>query len=894
MPDFLSLEWHEVDELTQEDDEDWLLAQAAFVTKCKDPAVGKGKAKAKAKLQLRRPRAGETAVGKERRTSAAAARALDNALRLVDLREGKGLAEFLPACGEGQPFVTRPLLVCHFDECSVNLAWCNWMMYSQGLRLIGIRDIYHREWNDTQLALKASGLWSLVLLTTVAFNFVYGPWNGSKFFSELQEACQDFAKRTNCSSPLFEVLYSEIAAEQGLRATGSLAQKQKVLTALPKSRGLRTRGPRVAMRRWFSWIEAATWHSECWWSRVLILAYAGVRSGLFHSLDDCPLLQDGQVPTSAPPDASDEAKAVASAAHTVASASASSAAAPPEATAATSDERLVKGKTKEEQELRRECKNTMYVALAIMCRPGVRDKVNMVVAFSAPFASKHSEHTITAKTPEGSKEYYLQQCHFAWAKPMVEVARKLQDLTTLRLMGMTDTFGHLKGAMSESTSRQVSLEDELAQTSLRFVCHLLRSRGGSMMVHRNWPLLLALFISDSDEVKQEGLRLLRQHWADFQAVKLFAGASRVVATMVGRSPFQCTFAREAAEVAAGGGAEGWVLWQLSTVARQIFSGFGQTKVVEDGIGKVRDHEDFDVKNKKVSLRAQWSSLREEKVLEMHGRREVTVLQEDEAPASEPVTWDSCMHHSNKHECSLGLRPLVGKATWPTLTAQSCQALPLEMCLFRHCVRADDIGALESHWKCAFVDSCTVLREVSTDKHCLALGHVGFATQLQWPLLVRSHADQQLCELDTGPNTRPEPLPILNFSDWQIVPSEAVSPSRRFLLGGCKLQTSMGLCLHLMGAPRDIHKYAAEHAFFDIAKPILDKLAAEEGLPKAATLYAQVEQLLAKLLPDKSPEQLQEILRQRGLRAKPYLLPEEISEELVEEMCDPDTAKAVKD
>ena len=119
---------------------------------------------------------GATNVVLERTAASAQTRALDKALFVA---RGHGLAIFVCRVWEEREFGSRPLLVLYMDEASCNMAMSQWMLYHSNLRVIRIRDIFHREWNDVQLALKQAGLWWVVVLTSVAFNFVYGPWQGS-------------------------------------------------------------------------------------------------------------------------------------------------------------------------------------------------------------------------------------------------------------------------------------------------------------------------------------------------------------------------------------------------------------------------------------------------------------------------------------------------------------------------------------------------------------------------------------------------------------------------------------------------------------------------------------------------------------------------------------------
>ena len=110
----------------------------------------------------------------QRKSSQATVQALDNAL--VHSRK-RGLVEFVATEGANpaKRLRDRPLLVLHFDEGSPNLAAGQWLLYKAEVRMCFIRDVFHREWSDTCLAAKASGLWHVVLLTSVLHNLPYGP-----------------------------------------------------------------------------------------------------------------------------------------------------------------------------------------------------------------------------------------------------------------------------------------------------------------------------------------------------------------------------------------------------------------------------------------------------------------------------------------------------------------------------------------------------------------------------------------------------------------------------------------------------------------------------------------------------------------------------------------------
>ena len=111
-----------------------------------------------------------------RQTSHAVLRALDNGLLQC---RGAGLATFLPAEEDKLvPLSSRNTLVLTSDEGSPSMAMGQWLQYKSKLRILVMRDIFHREWNGASNSINCVGMWGTVLLTTMAFNLPYGLGTG--------------------------------------------------------------------------------------------------------------------------------------------------------------------------------------------------------------------------------------------------------------------------------------------------------------------------------------------------------------------------------------------------------------------------------------------------------------------------------------------------------------------------------------------------------------------------------------------------------------------------------------------------------------------------------------------------------------------------------------------
>eukprot|EP00974_Lingulodinium_polyedra_P041032 3943298-Lingulodinium_polyedra.AAC.1 len=107
-----------------------------------------------------------------------------------------------------------------------------WLTYSAGLRVLGLRDVFHREWNDTKAAVKAGGLWWVVVWTIVVYNLPYGPWDGGSWWQKMLEASQAAQQHSGPSGLLFGAFYPKICADRGDAPTGTLQHKQAVLESL--------------------------------------------------------------------------------------------------------------------------------------------------------------------------------------------------------------------------------------------------------------------------------------------------------------------------------------------------------------------------------------------------------------------------------------------------------------------------------------------------------------------------------------------------------------------------------------------------------------------------------------------------------------------------------------
>ena len=881
--DLLLGQWEEPERLDDQDREAWYQEEAEFF---KNKAANKAKTKAKAKAK-KRGGGGNQVVVKSRLAASRLTRSVDHALRNA---RGKGLDAFLAdAPGSDAPLGQRPSLNLFFDEASPNIAMYLWLAYHKKLRVVGIRDIFHRQWNDVMNAIKAAGLWWAVLLTSVAFNLPYGPWQGSAWFGKLQEGAAHLLEHSPSGSKLTDALYAAMCNDRGEEPTGAAAHRKQVLRDNLRGKAFERKGPRVALKRWFSWLQAAAWHDECWHSRLLVILFLGMKSRVYKSAADTPYFggAEGKFGGAAEQveSSDDETKDAKEAAKVPAAAKAASSKAPshPEDEGAAEDRRVATGNV-EVAALRKKCKNTLYVAAAALSTSGLQRQVRLITALANPLYDVHAENARDARAPPDVLFYYVSMAKGVWVEPLRKVCRLLTDAATLRDLGCETVLDRLNkpGKLPQALQEDLDEQDALAVNAWDLAVALLRTRGGSMMWHSGrWPGLLALFASENVSDRIRALQNLKDSWAAFADARDKAKVSTFLGKVTMKSPFATTVMSEAAAVATDDSlGEDEVLRRLDALAKSIFTGWGQTKVVEDGIRELRDVEQRGTTNKKVAAIRQLGILRDRKVIALHKREEF----EPTTPAVTPkATTPWSTFTAKGTEPTIEIDSLTGAASWPTLSAQTYQVIAAEMALVARAHATDGWEDASGCWKCLFVPTGACLKKKDVeDEFWVNLGHVGYVALLVWPLVRQSSkGGRHVFSLAVDEETaEPTWAIVCNWDEYEVVPCSPVSPATLYRFFHSRFPKTLGVVLRQDGDALSILRHAAEQAFWRLPKTQLDKLARDRGVrvddPSLLTL---LEALVRDILDGADEAQIDAILAKRAV-APPARFPTDLPTEVI--------------
>ena len=123
--------------------------------------------------------------------------------------------------------------------------------------------------------------------------------------------------------------------------------------------------------------------------------------------------------------------------------------------------------------------------------------------------------------------------------------------------------------------------------------------------------------------------------------------------------------------------------EVQAWATQVFSGWGTTKLVGDGLCVLRDRGQRDSKRNQVRCLKQWDVLRKSGLMEGHRREQVQdPLDVGEPRPAAPV--EHSIHSATGHEGSADLDHITDRRDWTSLTAASEMSVQGLLAVMRHC------------------------------------------------------------------------------------------------------------------------------------------------------------------------------------------------------------------
>lgn len=138
---------------------------------------------------------------------------------------------------------------------------------------------------------------------------------------------------------------------------------------------------------------------------------------------------------------------------------------------------------------------------------------------------------------------------------------------------------------------------------------------------------------------------------------------------------------------------------------------------------------------------------------------------------------------------------------------------------------------------------------------------------------------------------------LDLDEYEVIPTEAVSPLRLYVALGRKPGPDAGIALLQKGPAESVLANAARHAFWDITGKSLERLLLAEGLdseaPDSSDTYASVSALVQHALGSPSPAELDEIMLLRAQTPDGFT-PEELPPEVLASVGDAEDQQMQED
>lgn len=315
--------------------------------------------------------------------------------------------------------------------------------------------------------------------------------------------------------------------------------------------------------------------------------------------------------------------------------------------------------------------------------------------------------------------------------------------------------------------------------------------------------------------------------------------------------------------------------QVEAYLRQLWGGFGQSKVVEDTCQKLRSAETEEQSNKKVSLTRAWWGPSRSGALATHGRDEVASSSDQSgipAPSRAPRSLFYPPLNAKAAQASadkgVDLRKVKGKQTWPTFSPQSVRRVLAASSLLRHCWEHDCWEDGPNKWMCTLVPQGSIFKKDDSPDLLISWGHVWSTCLMAWrvvPVVVAgvTYYTLKAPSIDNPMDVFDFPV-VLDYTAYKVIPCSLVSPLHMWLVAGTRKRSTLhGLAWKQTGGEEEVLKVCAEQGFMNIPQELLPAICDVVGVPSetGAPRELLVAALLAHFFPDKSAEDIAAIMKQ---------------------------------
>ena len=436
-------------------------------------------------------------------------------------------------------------------------------------------------------------------------------------------------------NPLYTAMYELMCQDLQLPVEGTATHKRLVFDMSFQGPAFNSKGTKVSLNRWFAWLEAASFFVQGWYVRMMCILCIGQTMGIYKSWMDFPLWSH-VVGKPAEETEQEEAEAVSDAqAAEEAAAAASAVASMSESHKPPSEDKAAMkyglGGNDEIQQLRKSCRNTLFVALNIMCKDGMHLLVLLILELVRPFWTEHSSDARHCRDPQKTIELYVAAVQESHMSTVNRCASLLMNLPVLTRIGFNITFGLGLAKGLKVSDDLVHAQSVHALQAVNQFYSLAYHRITSMLWHcACWPGRLAELLSDDRELVHNCLDDLLRDFKIYQVALQKAVSSSFLVNICASSPFCTRVMREIACIltvhheATMDERKAMVI----KYSRLIFNSWGQTKICEYTFKELRDREQRDTTCSNLSNLSYYAYMTNMRTFQMHERVEAQPCQHE--------------------------------------------------------------------------------------------------------------------------------------------------------------------------------------------------------------------------------------------------------------------------
>lgn len=637
-------------------------------------------------------------------------------------------------------------------------------------------------------------------------------------------------------------------AQHNVPGFGSLDHQKFLFQELAGDDLFKAKGPRVAMRRWMSWLTSMRTFIGKWHTMLLVLTWIGLRSGFYSDAKSVPLLGSQS--------------SVAVKALSVEEVAKSESRAGDDNT----DRKL--------QSMREKAVNTLHLVSMVLGDMARYRFCRILVELSEPVSTAHSKEATQMKGDNSVIEYYLAYSRGGYNFVLRKIFGLLCKPAALDAMGfLLDVDFSMEAGKATSSNDEVPaiflpaqeavIQEEavFAEKAWLFALNLCRTRALSMSSHTHaFPNLFVLLLSPSGTIRKSGLGICEEAWTALAAVEVAALSRPALARLIKAIPWaDWTIPREILLLLAQ--VEFKVIpEQVTQLLKSHFAGFGQSAIMENNINRNRDIQ-RQSKNSRLSDIKAWYRPIVTNVLGMYDRPEVQPhhhhsLSNRAIPKQSFVSTGCEPSIAQKEICKI-----MGKAFWTTTGAQGLQLCPSAWSLLQDLFRRAAWDDANLAWKAMFALTGMILQRRGFEQVLLVLASNQYAF-IGWPIIITETAGKTFATVSSDDSAAPSFHHVYDFDQWSAFPHKICPPVRVI----STVFEKPCVYAEVTGANLRIIEAAAMQGFKAVGQQWLEKLSKFFGWPwqtkEKTPFLSKVEVLIKNILPSASQAQAYEYMQAR--------------------------------